>query len=203
MDPEAGGTWLAAASSGMVMALLNLNPDDPADPPAPGRVSRGLIIPSLIAAPTLALARAALHRIDLRLYAPFRLVAANIHERTITQTAWDGRSLHQHDLPLAPACFASSGLGDDRVAQRLDLFQSLVVAPGPTPKRQDDFHRHQWPERPEISVLMARPGARTVSITTAELRRTTGETAVHMTHEPVQYASTCSTASLMRFASGR
>jgi len=86
----------------------------------------------------------------------------------VIEHRWNGRSAEQlrHD---APACFASSGLGDSIAQPRLPLF-AQTVAPDPTPRAQDAFHRHAWnhndmPNAGAASVYMRRPGASTVSIT--------------------------------------
>mgnify|MGYP005845548371 CR=1 FL=1 len=68
-----------------------------------------------------------------------------------------------------PGVWVSSGLGDDRVAPRVDLFEEGIAGDGFGAAAQDRFHRHRWADRPEISVLMERADARTVSITTVEV----------------------------------
>jgi len=188
MDIEAGGTWIAASRRGLVLSLLNLNLPDARS--RGGRVSRGLIIPSLIGAPSVADAIEAMHRMTLADFDPFRLVAVGVHtsDRTprVAEGAWDGQRLHLSWHALAPMCFASSGLGDHLVTPRIALFESMVIEPGPTPARQDEFHRHRWPDRPEISVLMGRAEARTVSITCVESRiGTEGPTEPVMQYAPV------------------
>lgn len=178
MDPVGEGTWIAASSRGLVLSLLNLNLDPAPLPPLMAR-SRGAIIPSLLRASD---ARAALHALrqqDLESFAPFRLLAVDAFAGThaappgglprVGVARWDGVTLSiEHPLP-APLCLASSGLGDHRVLDRLDLFRERVAFPGPTPARQDEFHAHRWPERPQLSVMMARDDARTVSVTTVEV----------------------------------
>jgi len=72
-------------------------------------------------------------------------------------------------LGSAPGVWVSSGLGDDRVGPRLGLFERVVGNSALDPEAQDAFHRHRWGDRPEISVLMERAEARTVSITTVEV----------------------------------
>jgi hypothetical protein len=185
MDIEAGGTWIAASERGLALSLLNLNPPHGS---GTGRVSRGLVIPSLIAAPGVGEAIDALDRMRLAEFAPFRLVAVGVRtsERTprVAEAAWDGRRLHVSWHALAPMCFASSGLGDDRVTPRLALYESMVIDAMPAPAHQDEFHRHRWPEHPEISVLMSRGDARTVSITTVELPLRGSERAT-MQYEPI------------------
>lgn len=199
MDMEAGGTWIGASDSGLCLCLLNLNPEPP---PAPvrGAHSRGLVIPELIdsADPRRALER--LSGMELERFPPFRLVAIG-PEPGVAEARWDRAGLKVTWHGGAPICFVSSGLGDDLVLPRLDLFEELVVAPGPAPERQDEFHRHRWPERPEISVLMSREDARTVSVVTLDVDQNAPGAAgmrVTMGYEAVPGAVAAPAASLAR-----
>jgi uncharacterized protein with NRDE domain len=183
-DPQGGGTWIAASNAGLVLCLLNLNLDLP--PPQPAALqSRGLIIPRLVgdrADPV-----ASLKRTPLESFAPFRLVVADfgagVHPR-IRLARWDGRALSVVVFAGVPLCLVSSGLGDSKVEQRLDLFRQTVEAE-PTPEAQDQFHLHAWPDRPELSVLMSRAQARTVSITTVEMQPFGSDCSVRMNYQPV------------------
>jgi hypothetical protein len=172
MDMEAGGTWIAAAEHGLALCLLNLNPEPPIDlRGVRGLKSRGLVIPALIGAATAAEAMKRLERLSLKSFAPFRLVAVDgrTDELSIAEARWDRTSLQFQRHDSESVCFASSGLGDSKVTPRLDLFQDTVVeGDGAIADRQDEFHRHTWPDRPEVSVLMSREEARTVSIATVE-----------------------------------
>ena len=47
-DPAGRGTWIAANSAGLVFAILNTYPETPRIESDPHRISRGLIIPSLL-----------------------------------------------------------------------------------------------------------------------------------------------------------
>jgi hypothetical protein len=154
----------------------------------PRRRSRGLVIPPLIGARSAAEAVEALDRESLESLAPFRLIATEVGSPAIADARWDGSGLMVAWHSGAPICFASSGLGDARVRGRLDLFEEMVVAPGATAARQDEFHRHTWPDRPEVSVMMSRPGARTVSVTRLEVMRSGGVPRVSMAYEPVAEA---------------
>lgn len=176
IDPRGGGTWVGASETGLVLSLLNLNPDVPPMLPAQ-LVSRGAIIPRLLSAadPEGVLRR--LERLELERFAPFRLVVAAPDRAgrfwgggfTLHEATWDRERLSTRRVTSAPACFASSGLGDSRVTGRLELFDELVGrAPGAD--AQDRFHRHCWPGREEVSVLMSREDARTVSVTVVEVR---------------------------------
>jgi hypothetical protein len=170
IDPRGGGTWIGATEHGLVLALLNLNlrpapalPDD--------LRSRGSVIPSLIGLGRGDAVMDALHAMDLSLYAPFRLVAIEPDARAgcvMREAAWDRSGLRIREGIVPPACFVSSGLGDDLVACRLDLFDEFV-RPAPTPDAQDRFHAHAWLGREHLSVRMHRADARTVSVTRVEV----------------------------------
>ena len=193
IDGLAGGTWVAAGEHGLALTLLNGNPRGcPPPPEASVRQSRGMLIPRLIGRRDATDASAALARFDLARIEPFRLVAIDAHDGVrIVESFWDGRGLTTVELGAGPACFGSSGLGDWLVEPRLPLFEQVVVEPGPTPHAQDAFHQPRWPDRPEISVLMERDGARTVSITRVEVRpAAAGRYEVSMEHEPVGVGAT-------------
>lgn len=186
MDLEAGGTWIAANEHGLCLCLLNLNPDPPIALPKSLK-SRGLIIPGLIGSHSVGQVVDRLSDHPLPRFAPFRLVAVastdeGIH---IAEARWDLESLEIRHADNPPACYVSSGLGDGRAAPRLALFEELVVEPGATPERQDEFHRHTWPDRPEVSVMMSRAAARTVSLTTVEVTPGPEGPSVAMDYHPV------------------
>lgn len=192
MDMEAGGTWIGAAEHGLCLCLLNLNPDPPVSLRGHGNLrSRGLVIPDLIGSADAAAAMARLSGLNLRHFAPFRLLAVDPGSGSprLAEARWDRHNLDILWHAAVPLCLVSSGLGDALVSPRLDLFEELVVAPGQTPDRQDEFHRHTWPTRPELSVLMSREDARTVSITTLEVLQTQGRPVVSMDYHPIADAA--------------
>jgi Transport and Golgi organisation 2 len=178
-DADGGGTWVAANETGLVLSLLNLNTGVSGEA-GHGSRSRGLIIPLLAGCGSIDEAARAAFAINLREYKPFRLLLADSAGRVVT-IRWDGRAPERAEA-IGPVCVVSSGLGDQLVLPRLELFVEMVARDS-TPERQDAFHRHQWPERPEISVLMERADARTVSITTIEIG-VAGELP-RMVYEPV------------------
>jgi hypothetical protein len=170
VDPASGGTWLAATDAGVVLAVLNVNTGTKRV--MHPRASRGSVIPALLGARSPWDAVFAVERaVDVSALAPFRLVA--IDREAVADYRWDGRAgtVGSQLLRTGPALFTSSGLGDHRVSgPRGDLFRALFACPREFwPDAQDTFHRHRWPERPELSVNMARPGARTVSTALVEL----------------------------------
>jgi hypothetical protein len=66
--------------------------------------------------------------------------------------------------------FTSSSLGDAIVDRpRRELFEQVVARTDNWLWGQWRFHRHQWADRPEISVRMAREDAVTVSRTTIDV----------------------------------
>jgi hypothetical protein len=148
-------------------------------------LSRGQIVPRLIGTGSAAAAIAGLEQLDLDCFAPFRLVAIDAGSETLLLASWDRTELTL-SRRAKPTCLVSSGLGDSKVQGRLEVFEEMVVRRALTPHAQDRFHLHTWPDHPELSVLMSRPDARTVSITTVEV--STGENralGVRMTHQPV------------------
>lgn len=173
-DPAGGGTWIAGNDRGVGMTLLNLN-DEPRKGKPPGRVSRGAVIRHAAGAKSAQEALAAASELALDGMLPFRLVV--VQGESLVEARWDQRRLAvlEHSLSRgvdgAPgtACFTSSGLGDVLVAPRLDLWRQWSGAQAQTPALQDVFHEHQWPDRPELSVRMERPDARTVSTTAVSI----------------------------------
>lgn len=173
-DPASGGTWIAANDAGLAMVLMNVN----AAPTERGSASispkncrsRGLIIPSLLHLDCAdAMVQRCLH-IRAADFAPFRLILASTGG--CIELVSDGRAVRCRSavLPGRVAMFTSSGLGDHVVEPpRRILFESLLGEGQHSAPRQDDFHLHEWLDRPHLSVRMSRPDARTVSRTTIEI----------------------------------
>lgn len=185
MDMEAGGTWIAASERGLSLCLLNLNAGHIPDAGLP-RQSRGLLLPELIGLESVEHAAERWLSRDLKGFAPCRMVGIDLEDPRILEASWDGRTSRVSWHSGVPACFVSSGLGDHLVAPRLSLFEHMVVRAGATPESQDAFHRHVWPDRPHLSVMMSRAAARTVSVTTLEVSRTGSPVHVHMAYEAVR-----------------
>ena len=168
IDPDSGGTWIAANDAGLVTALLNIYGDEPSDRSREKQKrSRGEIVPQLMACSTfdemVAWLTPAARFAD---YAAFRLVLTDGHRLVEIQA--QNRSVIQNPIVhvAKPLMFTSSGLGDALVdPPRRRLFDSLFTPGSDKWAAQDTFHRHQWPDRPEVSVRMSRNDARTVSLT--------------------------------------
>ncbi|HEX8027100.1 MAG TPA: NRDE family protein [Vicinamibacterales bacterium] len=155
VDQEAGGTWAAVSSRGLAFALLNAS-----GRPARTTTSRGAIIPHLVASSDIndVIGRFAAGPARWSC-GRFKLLVPSL-ERSVVLTN-DGVA----DLAM-PAVLATSSLGDDLVAgPRLALFQGLLASSTTSWEAQDRLHRHAWPDRRHLSVLMSRPDASTVSRT--------------------------------------
>jgi Transport and Golgi organisation 2 len=175
VDPASEGTWIGVNDTGLAIALLNRSrASGPATPEdhVKSRVSRGRIIPPLLACPSLedALERCAM--LDVATFDLFRLMI--VQGETVAVVTSDGRALSHEIVSLGrPVMQTSSALGDDLVeAPRRRLFDTMLGEQPPAAwlRGQRQFHRHQWPSRPELSVLMERADARTVSETLIDVR---------------------------------
>jgi hypothetical protein len=181
IDPQSGGTWIAANDAGLIGTLLNAYAGPKADPARVPKLSRGTIIPALMETASLEDAFARLQSLDMNDFAAFRLVLAD--RRSCAEVRWTGEErLQTPPTPRAgPMLFTSSGLGDALVeSPRRALFDEFFAAGQYLRERQDAYHRHFWPERRHLSVCMSRPEARTVSLTIVEI----DDTSVRMTYYP-------------------
>ena len=184
VDGDRGGTWIGANDRGLVVALLNASaaPAPRADVTS-GCGSRGVIVPMLLGCARLPDLLAAAWTIDRRRFPPFRILAVQGSSVAIVTSGprmWRVRSM----TLAAPLMLTSSSLGDALVdAPRQRLFARLMAA------RRDQwldaqrrFHQHRWTHRPHLSVLMARPDARTVSRTVVDVTRG----CVTLGYEPIE-----------------
>ena len=164
VDSESRGTWVAASGAGLVYALLNLNGDPNGKPRLP-KTSRGHVIPRLAGACDSAHASRRLEGLDLKQFAPFRLVISDGLTTVLCQ--WNGARLElEHSVMQRPLIVSSSSLGDDLVeSPRRALFEDLLRAEPDPWRAQDRLHAHAWPDRRHLSVMMSRTTARTVSRT--------------------------------------
>ncbi|MCG3138163.1 MAG: hypothetical protein HJJLKODD_02023 [Phycisphaerae bacterium] len=174
IDPVGGGTWIAVNQNGMVLTLLNSNPISAYTPQARqlrwNRRSRGTIIPQLIHLSNMAEAVAAADSLSVADYPPFRLLITDGAE--LCEIVSDGadRRLQRRAINEQPQFFTSSGLGDALVdGPRRELFTRYFAEAGDWLAKQEQFHRHHWPERPELSVCMRRADACTVSCTVIDV----------------------------------
>ena len=169
VDGAALGTWIAASSKGLVLALLNRT--DEGVTPRSGAVSRGAIIPALAGSADLAEAEALLRRIDLVATAPFRLFGRDAGDSTLCG-GWNGVELDRVELEPEAGLLCSSGLGDARVtAARAPIWERLRARGPLTLSALAELHRSHEPERSADSVCMHRDDACTVSHTAIRVGR--------------------------------
>lgn len=172
IDPESGGTWLAVNDMGLAFLLINRNPDVSASwqHKRAEQVSRGMIVPKVARAGSMAEADALLREPDPARYALFRLLVDD--GETVREWISDGDALTTRDHALdRPLLFTSSGLGDRLVeGPRRELFEQMFNAPADDwLEAQRAFHAHHWPQQRHVSVDMARADAMTVSVTAADV----------------------------------
>jgi uncharacterized protein with NRDE domain len=184
LDPEGGGTWLAATDAGLVFALLNRTAR--AGQREAGTRSRGLIIPSLVGAESIDDAILQLREIPASTYAPFRVIA-------LSTTRWaegiaDSRRVRVRCGTIENWIIrTSSSLGDQRVARRRRVLADDLLRPADDRVAvQDRLHRHRWPHAPHLSVWMERADALTVSRSTIELTNEQARFVYEPLHPPGQ-----------------
>jgi hypothetical protein len=166
VDPQSGGTWIAASDAGLVFALLNANAGTSL---AIAGETRGRIIPRLLAASTVSEALGLALEAHFERYRPFRLMVMDPYQLV---ECWldEGRVRHRRAYLQGAVMRTSSGLGDVLVeAPRRALFRQFFKGPGNAVAAQNAFHDHQWPGREAVSVRMSRDDARTVSHCVVEL----------------------------------
>lgn len=167
IDPVGGGSWIGVNDVGLAAALLNRHSPQPPD--ARSISSRGQIVRDALACDSLDAARRTVLALDAAAFQPFRLVL--VQHRRIALVAGDGRDLASVDAALdRPYMFTASSLGDLFVdSPRRRLFECLMRDPRRRDQGQRLFHRHQWIDKREISVLMEREDAATVSRTVVDV----------------------------------
>jgi hypothetical protein len=171
VDGDAGGTWIAVRTSGIVLALLNHHASNgTALPAAAARVSRGRLVTALAgeaAIPDAARLRAA----GLAAFAPFRLLAIGprLAPRAFT---WTGATLSSRRLDPHGGFLTSSSWNPRAVIPaRQARFRAFLRA-HPRPTRADLVAFHQRATDPRgtpWAICMSRDDARTVSLTVVEV----------------------------------
>jgi Transport and Golgi organisation 2 len=167
-DTREGGTWVGVNEAGLAASLLNRSAGPIAASQRRPPRSRGVIIPQLLNSRSLTEALETALSLTAAQFNPFRVVL--VERMTAGIVTSDGVALSAETMNVErPQMLTSSGLGDAVVeAPRRQLFERLVLGAHEHlwPQAQDRFHAHQWPSRADISVLMERSDARTVSRTT-------------------------------------
>jgi len=168
IDPVGGGSWIGANDAGLVAAVLNRHQGGSCDE-ARTSASRGELVPMALGFGSIDAALSALQAIDPGRYRPFRLVLVQKHEMAFV--VGDTRRFTFSTATLRePSMFTASSLGDRFVdTPRRRLFEWLMMDHGAQLDGQSVFHRHQWTGKGDISVVMERGDAATVSRTTVDV----------------------------------
>lgn len=174
VDPESGGTWIGVNDAGLAAVVLNRSPAShslrrPTDDPAPSRPSRGTIVPALLREERLTDALESVRRLPIPELDPFTLLLLQGGGVAIV-SAIAGRLFSNVAGLTRPLLLTSSSLGDHLViAPRRTLFARLLARFTDPLRAQAALHRHRWSRRPEISVVMSRADAATVSRTVVDV----------------------------------
>ncbi len=172
IDRDAGGTWIGVNQFGVTAAILNRY-HDAAIEPTPAKVSRGLLLQSLLDAPS---ARALIARLEaraLRAYLPFTIAAFD-RGAVVRLADWSGRRLTRSRTTTPGLVRTSSGL-DQRGAERSRgaRFAAVARSGSISPAQLRALHRDHQPARGALSICMHRPDARTQSLTEIRVAKTT------------------------------
>jgi len=163
-DGNAGGSWIGSNEYGLSLCLLNYYAATAADA-APGRISRGILLTSLMNAASVADVAHRLKHVALADYSPFFLVALDAASPA-TVHAWDGKSMVSYEVPDDQLPITTSSFDTDHVvAQRRDRFAAMLKQHG----RIDAdllgaYHASREARGDAYSVFMRRDDAETVSV---------------------------------------
>ena len=156
-----GGTWIGASDAGLSLALVNWYAKPQRDRAL--CVSRGIIIPHLLAAENLAEVAAMFADLPLAKINPFRLIAASLKERRLCEWRWDGKRLTCSRFGWKRRHWFSSGY-DEALANKKRAAVVRDIAK-PAPARLRKLHQSHLPDQGPFSICMHRKDAKTVSYT--------------------------------------
>jgi len=155
---KGGGTWIGVNDAGITLALINWYAKPQGDRSL--CLSRGVVIPNLLAAHDMKEVSEDIKRLGLPRFNPFRLIAISGRERKIREWRWDGTVLTSKSHRWARRHWFSSGYDEALVnRKRMSLVRRVTEAPDAIRK----LHRAHAPERGPFSICMHRDVAETVS----------------------------------------
>lgn len=162
VDADAGGSWLGVNQQGVTLGMLNYYQAQAAMP-APGKVSRGVLLVSLLAAASVTEAMGRAEQDKLTDYAPFMLVGLE-PGRALERLTWDGQQ-PVRDTVETPAMITTSAFeGGVVIEARQEYFREVEKEHGPLSVADlVAFHASEHPEAGPYAVCMSRPDACTVS----------------------------------------
>ena len=176
-DPVGGVSWIGVNDAGLAAAVLNRH-HRPTQLTA-RLMSRAAIVRQALGSESVGAALESVLALEAARFQPFRLVL--VQKRQIALVAGDAREfVHARSALEQPCTFTASSLGDVLVdTPRRRLFECLMDHPGDRLRGQLLFHRRQWTNKRDISVLIEREDAATVSRTTVDV----GEDGIALEYE--------------------
>ena len=165
-DGDFGGSWIGVNVLGVTHCLANQYPADaPWTPPAAPRISRGLLLASILDSGSGCETGDRLERGELQRYEPFTIAVAEPGS-PMTLHSWNGRGLESstHGAP-GLVLTSSSALGREVVAARERTFREATDSCNGHFDRAAlrTLHASHLPARGAHSVCMHRDDAETVS----------------------------------------
>jgi hypothetical protein len=158
---KSGGTWIAANSLGITLALLNWYS---AIPLYPKTRSRGEVIPRLIAAEDSGSVHDALTKLELQGTLPFRLIGIFSNERKVAEWRWNQRLLEIQEFPWQRRHWFSSGISDaDAQKARGSVCSNSSPDGRPTKEWLRELHRSHENGPGPYSLCVHREDVRSLS----------------------------------------
>lgn len=160
----AGGTWIGVNDAGLSLALINWYSKPQRDRSL--CVSRGIVIPHLLAGDDISGVGHFLSDLPLDEINPFRLVAVSLAGQAVREWRWDGADLDCRRHGWQRRHWFSSGL-DEVLAnrKRAGVVRAAGDETAQTPAWLRKLHGSHQSERGAFSICMHREEAETVSYT--------------------------------------
>lgn len=158
-----GGTWVGTNDAGLTLALINWYAKPQRDRSL--CVSRGIIIPHLLAAENLAEVAAMFADLPMGKINPFRLIAASAKEHYLREWRWDGKALTCKRFGWARRHWFSSGYDEALVNKKRAAVVRGAAKSSVTPAWLRKLHQSHAPEQGPFSICMHRADAKSVSYT--------------------------------------
>jgi len=176
-DTEAGGTWIGVNTAGIATAIANLFVGTAPVAPAT-KVSRGLLVRSLLGLSSTGIVAGTLSGMNLLPYEPFTLVSLETSRPPLI-LRWDRQTLKPVE-PLGRVLLVTSAGGHVPIeGARRELFRALET--GTTLNGDAIEHLYRAPASPTGgSIGVDRPDVSTVSLTRIEV----SPSQVSMTYTP-------------------
>lgn len=164
VDGEAGGTWIGVNQFAVTAALLNRYEDAPVARTR-STISRGLLLHSLLDAPSAHQVLGRLRAAPLHRFLPFTIAVFD-RTGTVRLADWNGRELRLSHRAEPGLIRTSSGF-DQRAAERArrTRFRAATLAGPLSAHGLRALHRDHRPTKGPLSICMHRPDARTQSLT--------------------------------------